>query len=45
MFVSTWFIYSQNSYSPKIESDTNLINELDIKLLIFNPSRSIKIKH
>ena len=46
IFVNIGFLYSQSVYPPKIESDTSLVykkvNELNLKLWIFNPPQSIK---
>tara|TARA_B110000444_G_C18566043_1_gene467094 strand:+ start:426 stop:680 length:255 start_codon:yes stop_codon:yes gene_type:complete len=46
IFVNIGFLYSQSIYPPKIESDTSLVykkvNELNLKLWIFNPPQSIR---
>ena len=46
IFVNTGCLYSQSVYPPKIESDTSLVykkvNELNLKLWIFNPPQSMK---
>ena len=46
IFVNTGCLYSQSVYPPKIESDTSLVykkvNELNLKLWIYNPPQSIK---